>query len=118
MIVQTARNKDSVKVMDFGIAKFVDEKNFAAMQITKTGEMIGSPLYMSPEQARGQKDIDGRSDLYSLGCLMYEALTGLPPFVGTTYVDTLLKHQNDSVLPLKDASVGPGTLILRWRILS
>ncbi len=106
MIVNNENSKDLVKIMDFGIAKLVGPEEMSSLQLTKTGEMIGSPLYMSPEQARGLKNIDTRSDLYSLGCVMYEALTGLPPFVGATFVDTLLKHQNDPVLPLTEASMG------------
>ncbi len=106
IISRTPLNEEFVKVMDFGIAKFVGDENLSNLQLTRTGEAIGSPLYMSPEQARGQRDIDGRSDLYSLGCIMYEALTGLPPFVGSTFIETILKHQNEKAMPLKEASMG------------
>ncbi|MEO8800135.1 MAG: serine/threonine-protein kinase [Polyangiaceae bacterium] len=70
-----------VKILDFGIAK-VRADQFAVAEnhgLTKTGSMLGSPLYMSPEQARGSKDLDSRSDIWSLGIAMYEALTGITP---------------------------------------
>ncbi|MEM7561388.1 MAG: serine/threonine-protein kinase, partial [Planctomycetota bacterium] len=69
------------KVIDFGVAKAVDQKLSAATLITGIGQIIGTPDYMSPEQARlNANDIDTRSDIYSLGVLLYELLTGTPPF--------------------------------------
>ena len=65
------------KVLDFGIAKLSD----AAVRFTQTGALMGTPLYMAPEQARAAGGIDQRADLYSLGCIMYEMLVGEPPFV-------------------------------------
>jgi serine/threonine protein kinase len=106
MIIDSAENIDMVKIMDFGIAKFVGQEELSSLQLTKTGEPIGSPLYMSPEQARGLKNIDQRSDLYSLGCVIYEALTGLPPFVGQTAIETILMHQNNLPPVLQEASMG------------
>jgi serine/threonine-protein kinase len=69
----------SAMVADFGIGKALSE---AEAEITQTGMMLGTAAYMSPEQASGESDIDGRSDLYSLGCVLYEMLAGEPPFTG------------------------------------
>ena len=69
----------SATVADFGIGKALSE---AEAEITQTGMMLGTPTYISPEQASGEPDIDGRSDLYSLGCVLYEMLAGEPPFTG------------------------------------
>ncbi len=74
-----------VKVVDFGIAKLTGHDEFNQQTLTKTGEIFGSPLYMSPEQCMGIA-VDHRSDLYSMGCVIYEALTGAPPLVGDTSI--------------------------------
>jgi serine/threonine protein kinase len=86
-----------VKVVDFGIAKLLASEQ----GLTRTGEIFGSPFYMSPEQARGEK-VDGRSDIYSLGCALYEALTGCVPLKGKNAMDTLTLHQLRTPLPLAD----------------
>ncbi|HEX7977336.1 MAG TPA: protein kinase [Gemmatimonadaceae bacterium] len=76
-------------VADFGIAKAVAAAG--ATTITGTGVAIGTPAYMSPEQAAGGTDVDGRSDLYSLACVLYESLAGQPPFTGPT-TETLVRQ--------------------------
>lgn len=98
---------NQVKILDFGIAKLTDEED--ELHVTRTGEICGSPLYMSPEQCRGEK-LDNRSDIYSMGCLLYEAYTGSPPFRGNSQLETLLMHINDmpkSVASLRAAKDAP-----------
>ncbi|MET8074723.1 protein kinase [Streptomyces sp. NPDC005303] len=88
----------TVKVLDFGVAKFMGE-TIGARELTVTGMPVGSPSYMSPEQADGDKAIDHRSDLYSLGCLLYHAVTGRPPFTGTSQWAVLRKQMQDAPEP-------------------
>lgn len=83
-----------IKVMDFGIAKLPD-----AETITVTDKAVGTVYYMSPEQAHGKKNIDTRSDLYSLGAMMYELATGQVPFKGETPIAVLFKHMQEDVVP-------------------
>lgn len=85
-----------VKLVDFGMAKFTAGASLKALKLTKPGDVFGSPYYMSPEQFQGP-DLDARSDIYSLGCLMYEAVTGLPPHMGEDYLDVMRNHL--AVLP-------------------
>ena len=73
---------DGVYVLDFGVARAILES--AADRLTSTGVAVGTPAYMSPEQALSDKDLDSRSDVYSLGCVVYEMIAGIPPFVGAT----------------------------------
>ncbi|MEO8193905.1 MAG: protein kinase [Gemmatimonadales bacterium] len=79
-------------VADFGIARAVSAIGEAGGALTKTGMSLGTPTYMSPEQAFGEKDIDGRSDLYSLACVLYEMLVGQPPFTGLNAQAIMAKH--------------------------
>ncbi len=83
-----------VKVLDFGIAKVLPAQGDTLFKLTQTGETLGSLLYMSPEQCLDQ-DVDARSDCYSLGCVMYEALTGKPPLAARTAFETMNKHMTD-----------------------
>lgn len=83
VIVSATNDQPLAKLTDFGIAKMLE----ADQGLTSTGTMIGSPLYMSPEQTRGEQ-IDARSDIYSLGCLIFETLAGQPPLQGETSIET------------------------------
>lgn len=84
---------EHVKLVDFGIAKVVSAENAPTQNLTQTGEIFGSPMYMSPEQCQGLP-LDHRTDIYALGCVMYEALTGSPPFRGDNPIQTILAHVN------------------------
>src|SRR5438105_6270963 len=86
-------------VADFGIARAIVAAG--AEQLTDTGLAVGTPGYMSPEQATGAEHLDGRSDVYSLGCMLYEMLAGHPPFLGTTAQEILARHSLDAVPPLR-----------------
>jgi len=90
-------------VADFGIARAIDAAG--GPRLTETGVALGTPAYMSPEQAAGSKDLDGRSDLYSLGCVLYEMLAGQPPFTGPT-VDSIV-HQHLAAEPPDVTSIRP-----------
>src|SRR5262249_45675712 len=84
----------SVKIVDFGLAKLTASDDGEIQALTRTGEIFGSPLYMSPEQCTSGV-VDHRSDIYSLGCVLFEALTGAPPHMGQTALTTMMKHQSD-----------------------
>jgi putative nucleotidyltransferase with HDIG domain len=92
---------DYVKVLDFGIAKLIGPQQANAPHNTVLGMVIGTPAYMSPEQCRGQAELDHRSDIYSLGIMLYEMLTGTVPFRRDSTADVLLAHVRDQpVSPL------------------
>jgi eukaryotic-like serine/threonine-protein kinase len=94
-----------VKVMDFGIARAVAD---ASATMTQTAAVIGTAQYLSPEQARGES-VDARSDIYSTGCLLYELLTGRPPFVGDSPVSVAYQHVREEPRPpsMLDPEVSP-----------
>jgi serine/threonine-protein kinase len=93
-----------VKILDFGIAKLTGAGG--ASSKTRTGTVIGTPYYMSPEQCAGRGQIDHRSDIYSLGCVMYELVTGNLPFPGEGFGDVLVAHLTRD--PPKPSEVKPG----------
>lgn len=95
----------SVKIVDFGIAKLLFREAGEIQALTRTGEIFGSPLYMSPEQCTGDL-VDHRSDIYSLGCVLFEMLTGTPPYVGPTALNTMMLHDTGKPPTLKEASLG------------
>ncbi len=89
-------------VADFGIGKAVSAAAQGAAALTRTGVTVGTPAYMSPEQAAGDEAIDGRSDLYSLGCVLYEMLAGEPPFTGPTAQAVIAAHLTATPRPLAE----------------
>ncbi|HEY9677945.1 MAG TPA: serine/threonine-protein kinase [Drouetiella sp.] len=103
MLTHDERNNPVAKILDFGLAKFLPEVNSGYTTLTQTGEVFGSPLYMSPEQCRGES-VDERSDVYSVACVMYEMITGIPPFKADTAVLTIYKHVNEEAVPPSQVS--------------
>ena len=97
MLSQNENGKLHVYVVDFGLAKLETDDQ----KLTSTGLRIGSPLYMSPEQC-ACKPVDQSSDVYSLGCLMFKTLTGSPPFLGDSYLETIESHINEFAPKLSD----------------
>jgi len=90
--IRRGSNEDFVKVLDFGIAKVTsDEEGGSGRNLTRTGMIFGTPEYMSPEQAKGEK-VDHRVDIYALGVILYELLTGKVPFSSDTFMGVLTKH--------------------------
>ncbi len=94
-----------IKVVDFGIAKLTSRESGEIQALTRTGEIFGSPLYMSPEQCVSGV-VDHRSDIYSLGCVLFEMLTGTPPHMGQTALATMILHDSGNIPTLREASLG------------
>ena len=103
----------SPKILDFGISKLLGSEQ--REKLTKTGVSLGTPLYMAPEQMRGDRDVDGRVDVYSLGVMLYQMLTGALPYYGKTYADlviavmtggaTRVRERNPAVAPALESAV-------------
>ena len=100
-----AHPPDSVKLVDFGIAKLAGDFRAGQVHQTRNGAMMGTPLYMSPEQCRDSGKIDFRTDLYSLGCVMFEMLTGHPPFTQDALGDLVVAHLTEQ--PKEARAVNP-----------
>lgn len=94
----------TIRLMDFGIAKDLTGGINAQQGLTQTGALVGSPWYMSPEQCRGE-DLDARSDLYSVGCMMYECLTGKHPFTGDNPLEVMYKHLHEQLTTTNDLQI-------------
>jgi eukaryotic-like serine/threonine-protein kinase len=104
MIVDADTPYELLKVMDFGLAKMLTPDQFAKITQTQTEFAVGTPGYMCPEQARGD-EMDGRGDLYSVGVILFELLTGKLPFSGRSTMDLLLAHVTEEPPPLSIASL-------------
>jgi serine/threonine-protein kinase len=97
-------NAPLVKILDFGLARLAagndsGEAN-AVSALTRVGSVVGTPAYMSPEQAKDSRLVDIRSDIYSLGCTLYELLVGKPPFVSPTAFEIIAQHLNQTPEPI------------------
>ena len=97
-LVDFLGDRDFVKLLDFGIAKLT-ELNDGDRKLTRTGMLFGTPEYMSPEQARGEK-IDHRVDIYSMGCILYQLVTGRVPFQGDNFMGVLTQHLTEQPPPI------------------
>lgn len=103
MVIERRGDPLFVMVLDFGLVKMMDGRS--DHKLTHTNMVVGSPLYMSPEQCRAAV-IDQRSDIYSLACVMYEALTGVAPIVADTVFDVMNKHISEDPPPMRDVTPG------------
>jgi len=82
-LIQRAGDPDFVKLLDFGIVKLLDENE--ELELTRAGQVVGTPTYMAPEQARGEKNVDGRADLYGVGAILYRMVTGQRPYTAPNF---------------------------------
>ncbi|MCC7542165.1 MAG: protein kinase [Deltaproteobacteria bacterium] len=94
---RTPGGAEIVKLLDFGVSKLAAEEE----RLTRTGELLGTPRYMAPEQVSGERDLDGRVDVYSLGVILYEAIAGRPPFLGSTTGDLVIAILSGKPAPLR-----------------
>ena len=110
---EKAGRADYAKIIDFGISKF--NALGGDMSMTRTGAVMGTPYYMSPEQAQGTQGIDGRSDVYSLGVILYEALAGAVPFDGDTFNELMFKIVLSNPAPPRASRAQPRSAADRAR---
>lgn len=100
MVVDPDTPYEKIKVMDFGLAKLIDQPTLQQVSITGQDFAVGTPTYICPEQVRGEPT-DHRGDLYSVGVILYEMLTGQPPFMGNSTMDILLAHATETPKPFE-----------------
>jgi serine/threonine-protein kinase len=98
ILIQRGRERDFVKLLDFGIAKLTGGSAMGSHR-TRTGIVMGTPAYMSPEQCEGRDTVDARTDVYALGIVLYEMLTGRVPFIGEGYGEILVQHLTQRPVP-------------------
>lgn len=103
MLVEHEGRSNFVKIVDFGMAKIVGTVDGESEDLTKSGEVFGSPLYMSPEQCMG-KVLDARADVYSLGCVMYRVLTGVTAVSGATAIECFSNHVSGVLKPFAEVA--------------
>jgi serine/threonine-protein kinase len=105
MLVPEEDGGEAVKILDFGIGKFVGEGGQDEQDLTQEGAFLGSPKYIAPEQVN-ERRVDARTDVYALGVIGYECLSGHVPFLGETNLETILAHCNNPVPPLAERTPG------------
>lgn len=115
IIVVSDSEPDTVKIVDFGLAKHIDVGTNPAY--TRTGQLLGTPQYLSPEQCRGLKLLDARVDIYAFGCVLYEMLTGAPPFEADSPVAYVYKHLNERLSFPNESSKDESVMALRRIIM-
>jgi len=108
------------KILDFGISKALSPDGQPTLGLTKTGAMLGTPLYMSPEQVRASRDINQRTDIYALGVIAYQLLTGTVPFDGSGFAELVLKIVTGETVPpsSRNSSIPPGLDAVVMRAMS
>ncbi len=100
-IVRQPSGPPKIKLIDFGISKFVESAG--GEKLTQTGSVMGTPAYMSPEQARGSSELDYRADIYSMGVILYEMLTGRLPFRGSNFTEIIIAILTELPVPPREA---------------
>ncbi|MDQ2642484.1 MAG: protein kinase [Myxococcota bacterium] len=101
VFLQQRPSGDFVKLLDFGISKFGVLNDDSGLSMTRTGAVMGTPFYMAPEQARGSKQVDHRADLYAVGVILYECLTGQVPFRASSFNELMFKIALEDPRPLR-----------------
>lgn len=99
IVSKSPEGEETLKIVDFGLAKLLDSTFESGQPCTRTGETVGTPEYMSPEQCEGLQ-VDARSDIYSAACIIYQMLAGKPPFVGDTMMATMYRQFSEAPTPL------------------
>ena len=115
IVLTAARDGNlQIKLVDFGIAKLLGDAGGVGLKQTRTGSVMGTPLYMAPEQARGAGNVDARSDIYSFGCIVFAMLTGGPPFMREGFGDLIVAHVTEPAPDLEGRVPGlpPGLAAL------
>ena len=109
MLCHDETAEETIRIVDFGIAKIIREDQ-EGPNLTQTGEVFGTPNYMSPEQCQG-KSVTARTDIYSIGCVLYEMLSGTMPFAGNSSIETLMNQVNKTAEPINGLPKKLNTII-------
>jgi serine/threonine protein kinase len=104
-LTRSVTGEQHVKILDFGISKAIHSGDGPALNVTQTNTTVGTPHYMSPEQARGERSLDARGDIWAVGVVLYECLAGRVPFDGDTYNDQIVKVITEPHTPLAQFDV-------------